>query len=579
MAADILTNFFQFRNSRTGAVSRSNRTQVEDITLDGLPIRQWTKAPIRASNPVLKDSSKTAQDEGEWSELPMPKDSHLYEPHTQQLLRIARRGRTVRSTPQPVEEDKLLGDDEDADGEADPDCVFSKWQPLPEHTHIPVQDYLAPRRRGLPPVYGSNVTNGDNASQLRKTMIRKTDTEGNQTVLEVLVPEGQAVEGEIVADEAQQAEPLKPGTVVDGIGTVNAEGVLIAGDQAQVTPPRRRPPPPKRKAKGPGRGRKKKVMFGRNAHLAEGATSNTNNSTNGEGDVNNSTGAGLSRQDSEMGGDATLQEGEEGSGDEDEGDESDDDREDGELSPSPAPPSETSRSLDPPTEAVKDERNMEPDTQAQNEQKSSSLRSPKVPLVEPSAEEDSIQSHIVFRPPEEVKQPQQSNGSEQATVGHEPTVAPLAIPQNHEDSADMELGRNPVSEHIEVHTRDEKHEASAVQPPNEDTEDLHSDSMDIDNLDSSRTTQSPVNAIAIDVDTNQSATDGSTAITVENPSSTTAAPPQAVLPADTNPLEGLAEPVALIDPLDINNNGFPEGEEDLLRSLERTLEAPQNIVS
>ena len=560
-------------------MSRSNRTQVEDITLDGLPIRQWTKAPIRASNPVLKDSSKTAKDEGEWPELLMPKDSHLYEPHTQQLLRIARRGRTVRSTPQPVEEDKLLGDDEDADGEADPDYIFSKWQPLPEHTHIPVQDYLAPRRKGLPPLYGSSGTNGDNASQLRKTMIRKTDTEGNQTVLEVLVPEGQAVEGEIVADEAQQAEPLKPGTVVDGIGTVNAEGVLIAGDQAQVTPPRRRPPPPKRKAKGPGRGRKKKVMFGRNAHLAEGATSNMNNTTNGEGDVNNANDAGLSRQDDEMAGDVTLQEGEEGSGEEDEGDESDDDREDGELSPSPAPPSETSKSPNPPTEAVQDGKNMEPDKQAQKEQKSSSSSSPEMPSVELSVEEDSTQSHIVVGPLEEVKQPQQSNEPEQATVDHKQTESTLALPQDHEESATMVFENKSVSEKIEVHTRDEKQETGPVQQPHEDTEDLHSDSMDIDNLDSSRATQSPVNTNAADIDTDTLPMDGSTAIAVENPSSPTAAPLQAVLPADTNPLEGLAEPVALTDPIGINNNSFPEGEEDLLRSLERTLEAPQNIVS
>lgn len=238
------------------------------------------ESPGRINNSLLRETGKAAKDDGEWLELPMSKDSHFYEPHTQLLLRIARRGRTVKQTPQPVEGDKLLGDEDDADGELDPDFVFSKWQPIPQHSELSIPEYLAPRRKGLPPLYGLFTALGDNGVSLRKTKVRKTDSEGSETIIEVFVPEGQAVDGEVVEDEAQPTKALEPGTVVEGIGTVNAEGVLVAGEQAQSTPPKRRPPPPKRKAKGPGRGRRKKVMFGRNAHLGEHGARNRKSHVN-----------------------------------------------------------------------------------------------------------------------------------------------------------------------------------------------------------------------------------------------------------------------------------------------------------
>jgi hypothetical protein len=108
---------------------------------------------------------------------------------------------------------------------------------------------------------------------MRKTKIKRTDPEnGSISIYEVWVPEGHRIEGEITGDVqtiAEQsevpvtAETPAPGTVVEGVGVVNAEGVVVAeaGSAAVMTPPKRRPPPPKRKGKGIGKGRKKKVMF------------------------------------------------------------------------------------------------------------------------------------------------------------------------------------------------------------------------------------------------------------------------------------------------------------------------------
>jgi hypothetical protein len=134
---------------------------------------------------------------------------------------------------------------------------------------------------------------------MRRTKFKKVDPEtGNISIYEAWVPEGHRIEGEITGDLQTIAEqsqvPVKPeapapGTVVEGVGIVNAEGVVVAeaGSAAVMTPPKRRPPPPKRKGKGIGKGRKKKVMFA----PGEGADAATVHgvgpaSGNGEGGVN-----------------------------------------------------------------------------------------------------------------------------------------------------------------------------------------------------------------------------------------------------------------------------------------------------
>ena len=557
----------QYRNSRTGAVSRSNRAQVENDTLvEGLPIRPWGKAPIRISNIVSREPGKAVKDDGEWPELPMPKDSHLYEPYTQHLLRIARRGRSVRSTPQPVEEDKILGDEEDAEGEADPDCVFIKWQPIPQHLDQPIPEYLAPRRKGLPPLYGGNTSVGDNPAPMRKTKIRKTDPEGNETILEILVPEGQAVDGEVVEDEAQATETLKPGTVVDGIGVVNAEGIIVAGEQAQPVPPRRRPPPPKRKAKGPGRGRRKKVMFGRNAHMAEGAERATNSVPNGEGAATPGSNVDTSAQDHEMNDDSIMHDGEDGSEEDEEEDEGDDEREEGELSPSPASPPKSPKPEGQSSEIVKqvspsDFGKMEVD--GQEDLASSPLSSPDFPLAEQNLSRKAEQSDIDQLVPEPSDQ-QREFGAIQESA----------------QKPDTSEGRTPISRQEQEQGQDQQQkegqEKVQVQEehPFQDTADSLTDELDKDILDTPE--HSKVTELVDSVATAliEGEMNDAHAFTVEEPTTSGNALVQAEIPEGTSLLDGLTAPQAPDATVAIHHNETPDGEEDLLGSLERTLHAP-----
>ena len=326
----------QYRNNRVSA--RSTRTQIDHDVFDGLPVRHWRKASVTV-NPSPQRDYTNVKHRGSmgWPELPMPRDAALYSPMSQALLRAARMGQVNKPPPPPLEDEKEPGEDEDAEGDIDTGFVAKRWAVVPRHLEGPEPEFLAKRRKGLPSVYSGVTGVVGGTGQMRKTKVRKIDASGNATVLDVLVPEGQTVEGEIVEEETTSTAALAPGTVVDGVGVANAEGVVIAGDQVLPTPPRRRPPPPKRKPKGPGRGRRKKVGFVsitsthgtgvKPEDLAPGGGENTLHVTNGQD----------TKEDVEMREDSVLQDGDEGSEDDDEGEEGDDgDREEGELSPSPS---------------------------------------------------------------------------------------------------------------------------------------------------------------------------------------------------------------------------------------------------
>lgn len=191
----------------------------------------------------------------------MPRDSHMLPEHSQQLLRAARSGRTIKP-PVPAEEDENEMKDEETEHKEVPSgFTIKKYVKVARHNETPEPEYLAKRRKGLP----SQYVNGQVQAPLRETKVKKLDAEGNIAVYKVLAPEGQAVEGEVApTDAAIEVAPVvaAPGTVVEGVGVVNAEGIVVANDVLQQTPPRRRPPPPKKK-KGPrgGPGRRRKVNF------------------------------------------------------------------------------------------------------------------------------------------------------------------------------------------------------------------------------------------------------------------------------------------------------------------------------
>ena len=269
----------------------------------------------------------------------MPKDSHMLPPWSQALLRAARMGQVLRPAAAPVEEEKEPGEDEDAEGDIELGFPAIRWGLVPSHLEGKEIKFLADRRKGLPPLNASVSGAVVGSAHTRKTKIRKTDDEGHVSVFEVIVAEGQAVEGEIMEEDTTISEPPAPGTVVEGLGVVNAEGLVIAGDQMQPTPPRRRPPPPRRRPKGPGRGRKKKVAFasGPGGPPTPHGTSVSNDSAaahdrelraESEGDRTTTGG------DIEMGEDSMLRDGSDGSEEEDEGEEGEEgDKE--ELSPTP----------------------------------------------------------------------------------------------------------------------------------------------------------------------------------------------------------------------------------------------------
>ena len=227
--------------------------------LEGLPINQYKEAEIT----IGPSSTETKRlDKDEWMP-PMPRDSHMLPEHSQAILRAARSGR-IYKPPAPPEEDKDGLEEEDEHKEVPQGFSVKKWVKVPRHLEDAEPEYLAKRRKGLPSQYVANGQAPVQPAALRETKVKKTDAEGNVSVYKVLVPEGQAVEGEIQATDAIiEAAPVAaaPGTIVEGVGVVNAEGVVVANDILQQTPPRRRPAPPRKKRKsGPGRG-KKKVVF------------------------------------------------------------------------------------------------------------------------------------------------------------------------------------------------------------------------------------------------------------------------------------------------------------------------------
>jgi hypothetical protein len=264
--------------------------------------------------------------------------------HSQQLLRAARSGRLLKP-PAPPEDDHEMKDEEEEPKEVQTGFTVKKYVKVARHLEASEPEYLAKRRKGLPSPY----VNGQAVQPaLRETKVKKLDAEGNVAVYKVLVPEGQAVEGEVQpTDAAIEVAPATaaPGTIVEGVGVVNAEGVVVATDILQPTPPRRRPPPPKKKRGGPGRG-KKKVGF------VKGAV--------GQGTPASSTGidllAGVKREDGSAapsdGGDTPMAdvggEDEEGSGEEG----SDDDDQDAERTSTPTTPSKPPSAAPAPTAAL-----------------------------------------------------------------------------------------------------------------------------------------------------------------------------------------------------------------------------------
>ncbi|KKK16483.1 hypothetical protein ARAM_000400 [Aspergillus rambellii] len=328
-----------FRSSRSGrqfgeGANRTRTGQIDHDVFEGLPVRRWTRQVQTISQEPKTEGTEPVQPgpggKQAAPERPMPRDSHLLTPMSRALLRAARSGciyiRQASKDSEDDEKEATDADEQQAAPSTERSFAMRKWSTVPKHLEAPEVEFLAKRRPGLVSLYGSTAGTVDGANgsaPMRKTRFKKIDpVTGNISIYAAWVPEGHKIEGE-VTDEAQviaenskvtvTPEAPAPGTVIEGVGVVNAQGVVVAeaGSVSVITPPKRRPPPPKRKAKGFGKGRRKKVMFapgdGADASLVHGAN-----------DVHGSKETDPSR----MSADQTAQDDEEDDGEE--GEESDD---------------------------------------------------------------------------------------------------------------------------------------------------------------------------------------------------------------------------------------------------------------
>ncbi|PGH00173.1 hypothetical protein AJ80_09227 [Polytolypa hystricis UAMH7299] len=299
-----------FRSSRSSrsqtlaenAPNRSRTGHVDHDVFEGLPVRRWSR-----QSQVISQTPKYDVPDGDGSgsqnnppELPMPRDSHLLTPMSRALLRAARSGcKYIRPATKEVEdEEKEVREGEDVASAPPSERTFTagKWSMVPRHLEPPEAEFLAKRRPGLPSLYGATTSAAgeqaaNNPPPMRKTKFKKVDpATGNVSIYEAWVPEGHEVEGEIKSDTAVAAESATgavvaaapaPGTVIEGVGVVDKEGVVVAEPEALMVAAitKKRLPPPKRKAKGVGKGRPKKVMFA----PGDGVTSTTTPISNLDG--------------------------------------------------------------------------------------------------------------------------------------------------------------------------------------------------------------------------------------------------------------------------------------------------------
>jgi len=174
----------------------------------------------------------------------MPKDSHLLPQHSQDILRLARSGRLYQkrlsTEDDEVDVDPSLGEKPDKKEEPTKEgFVVKTWKQVPKHLEGPEIEYLAKRRKNI---MGQAVKNSVVAGPtMTKTTVRRTDADGNIYVQDLVVPEGQTVEGEVIS-QVVISDPATTGLAVEA-----------------PAPIKRRPAPPRRKAKGPGRGRRKRA--------------------------------------------------------------------------------------------------------------------------------------------------------------------------------------------------------------------------------------------------------------------------------------------------------------------------------
>ncbi|KAI0204206.1 hypothetical protein F4808DRAFT_457307 [Astrocystis sublimbata] len=309
------------RNTQTRRGNRSGYAEHEDF--ESLPIRQWRQDWVTIAPPPPPDPTRKNDI---WStELPygMPKDTQLLPSYTQDLLRAARSGRCYKR-PAPAEEDEAEPDPTIAEKaeKKDEDTSIKGfqtrvWKQVARNAEGSTVSYLAKRRKGTITL-SSDLPAGTAAAgpTITRATVRRVDAAGNPYTQEVVLNEGQLVDGEIIST------------------TVVAAPVPTANVEASATPVRRRPPPPKRKPKGPGRGRRKKLMplpmSASNPNAVKTAITGPAPGVQADGAPGLKTEDNDAKQkDTEMADDDDNDDGDDGEDDGEEGDEDDEDEAEG----------------------------------------------------------------------------------------------------------------------------------------------------------------------------------------------------------------------------------------------------------
>ncbi|KKZ60595.1 hypothetical protein EMCG_04773 [[Emmonsia] crescens] len=555
----VIPTFRSSRRSQALAENTPNRTrtgQVDHDVFEGFPVRRWVRQPV-----VVYQTPRNEQPDARLGgsqalpELPMPRDSHLLTPMSRALLRAARAGcKYIRPTPTEIEDDEKEVKDADEPTAAPPfERTFTagKWALVPRHMEPPEAEFLAKRRAGLSSLYGSIAMTGTAEAQLlprppmRKTKFKKVDTTtGNVSIYEAWVPEGHKVEGEITenievvpekSDATVVAVSPAPGTLVEGVGVVDQQGVVVAEpDSSMVAPIKRRYPPPKRKAKGIGKGRRKKVMFAPGEGEVAPTTSGGTDASQATGDVIMSGTAQNNNSTATPG----LQEEYEDEDEENDGEESDEGEESAPESKSPvtAIKSEQEDTGNAPTAPEKKEPKLEieepPSVSEQETQKDAAIsprgmsNSPDLPLAAASA------NHTSKPPSEEASPTSQSQPQTPAPIKTPPPSSVLPVIDTSFSEANKDAAINDT-------------EAQGSETPGSEAK------VPADNQNGSSTPQtkpcSPTNGV--------------------NPDATQPSPPHEKAASASSPT--VPEPQSA-------TVRFEDGEVDLLGSLEASLNNPNN---
>ena len=229
--------------SHSESAYRTPESQADEQS-QGLPVRQWRQQVVTVAPPPEREENKKHD---RWAvELPhgMPRDAHLLTPHNQELLRLVRSGKLYKKRPLPEE------DDADADGipgdkQEKKDSAVSegysfrvkKWVRLERSAEDAGINHLAPRHKGTITRPSNQLGTQVIGPMVTKATVKRLDAAGNPYTQEVIVPDGQAVDGEIISTSVVPAPEA------------TGEAVLPI-----ATPARRKPPIPQKK-KGRGRGR------------------------------------------------------------------------------------------------------------------------------------------------------------------------------------------------------------------------------------------------------------------------------------------------------------------------------------